>query len=89
MDMQRRYIVPLFIRDAEVDALAEEVQKLTKARTKTEAVRQALQNELVRTRKNLPLRDRLARAKTLADAMGRNDPTFNMKAFTDEMWGDD
>jgi len=81
--------MPLFIRDAEVDALAEEVQKLTKARTKTEAVRQALQNELARTRKNLPLRDRLARAKTLADAMGRNDPTFDMKTFTNEMWGDD
>ena len=29
----------LFIRDAEVDALAEEVRKLTKAKTKTEAVR--------------------------------------------------
>ena len=79
--------MPLFIRDAEVDALADEVQKLTKARTKTEAVRRALQNELARTRKALPLRDRLARAKALADAMGPSDPAFNMKAFTDEMWG--
>ena len=79
--------MPLFIRDDEVDALAGEVQKLTKARTKTEAVRRALQNELARTRKMLPLRERLARAKALADAMGPSDPTFDMKAFTDEMWG--
>lgn len=79
--------MPLFIRDDEVDALAGEVQKLTKARTKTEAVRRALQNELARTRKMLPLRERLARAKALADAMGPSDPNFDMKAFTDEMWG--
>ncbi|MGE0006941.1 MAG: type II toxin-antitoxin system VapB family antitoxin [Parvibaculaceae bacterium] len=79
--------MPLFIRDAEVDALAEEVQKLTKARTKTEAVRRALQNELARTRQNLPLRERLAPAKALADAMGGNDPDFDMKSFMDEMWG--
>lgn len=81
--------MPLFIRDAEVDALAEEVQKLTKARTKTDAVRRALQNELARTRKALPLRQRLARAQALADAMGPSDPSFNMKSYTDEMWGDD
>ncbi len=81
--------MPLYIRDAEVDRLASEIQKLTKASTKTEAVRPALKNELARTRKALPLRDRLARAKALADAMGASDPAFDMKAFTDEMWGDD
>lgn len=80
--------MPLFIREAEVDALAEEVRKLTKARTKTEAVRQALQNEPARARKALPAKDRLARAKILADVMGRSDPSFDMKSFTHEMWGD-
>lgn len=78
----------LFIRDAEVDALAEEARRLTKAKTKTEAVRQALQAQLAEARRALPLRDRLARAKALADAMGPSDPNFDMKAFTDEMWGD-
>lgn len=78
----------LFIRDAEVDALAAQIQRLTKARTKTEAVRQALRHELTRTRKALPLRERLDRAKTLADAIGLNDTSFDMKRFTDEMWGD-
>jgi antitoxin VapB len=78
----------LFIRDPEVDALAEEVRKLTKAKTKTDAVRRALQAQLVAARRALPVRDRLARSRALADAMGPGDPTFDMKSYTDEMWGD-
>jgi len=78
----------LFIRDAEVDALAEEVRKLTKAKTKTEAIRRALEAQLVEARRALPLKDRLARSKALADAMGPGDPAFDMKAYTDEMWGE-
>lgn len=78
----------LFIRDSEVDALAEEVRRITKAKTKTEAVRHALQAQLVAARRALPLRDRLARSRALADAMGPGNPDFDMKAYTDEMWGD-
>jgi antitoxin VapB len=78
----------LFIRDAEVDALAEEVRKLTKAKTKTEAVRLALRAQLAATHRALPLRERLARSKALAAAMGPGDPSFDMKAYTNEMWGD-
>jgi antitoxin VapB len=78
----------LFIRDAEVEALAEEVRKLTKAKTKTEAVRRALQVQLAEARRALPFRDRLARSKALADAMGPTDPAFDMKIYTDEMWGE-
>jgi antitoxin VapB len=36
----------------------------------------------------LALQERLARAMALADAMGPNDPDFDMKAFTDAMWDD-
>lgn len=78
----------LFIRDAAVDALAEEVRRLTKAKTKTEAVRLALQARLDEARKAQPLRERLARAKSLADAMGPSDPGFDMKSYTDALWGD-
>jgi antitoxin VapB len=78
----------LFIRDAEVDALAEAVRKLTKAKTKTEAVRRALKAQLAQARRTAPLEDRLARAKALADSMGPSDPGFDMKAYTDEMWDD-
>lgn len=77
----------LFIRDAEVEALAEEVRKLTRSKTKTEAVRRALQAQLTEARRALPLRQRLERAKALADAMGASAPAFDMKAYTDEMWG--
>lgn len=78
----------LFIRDAKVDALAEEVRKLTNAKTKTEAVRCALEAQLAEMRRKRPLKERLARSKALADAMGRSDPKFDMKTFTDEMWGE-
>ena len=76
----------LFIRDAELDALAEEVRRLTKVKTKTEAVRRALELQLAEARRALPLEDRLARARALADAMGPSDPAFDMKACTDELW---
>jgi antitoxin VapB len=78
----------LFIRDAEVEALAEEVRKITKAKTKTEAVRRALQAQLTEARRLTPLRERLARSKAFADAIGPSDPAFDMKAYTDEMWGE-
>jgi antitoxin VapB len=88
----------LFIRDDEVDALAAELQKATKAATKKEAVRRALKNELERTHMvpagDAHLARSLALAGTLADlqdrvaAMGPEDPDFDMKKFTDEMWGE-
>lgn len=78
----------LFIRDAEVDALAEEVRRLTRAKTKTEAVRRALLSELAMARRALPIRERLARSQALADAMGSADPEFDMKVYTDELWGE-
>ena len=75
----------LFIRDAEVDALAEEVRRLTHVKTKTEAVRRALQAQLTEARHTRPLKDRLARSKALAEAMGPSNPGFDMKAYTNEM----
>ncbi len=81
--------MPLYIRDDDVDALAIQVQAITGAPTKTEAVRLALQHEIARNRKATPLRERLAKAKALAESIGVRDPAFNMKTFTDEMWGGD
>jgi antitoxin VapB len=78
----------LFIRDDEVDALASELQKATKAATKKEAVRIALRNELERTKRRDRSDKRLLRAMALADAMGPSDPNFDTKRFMDEMWGD-
>lgn len=78
----------LFIRDPKVDALAEELRRLTKASSKTEAVRRALQERVAELRRARPLAERLARSKALADAMGPGDSAFDMKSYTDEMWGD-
>jgi antitoxin VapB len=89
--------MPLYIRDDEVDALAIKVQEITKSRTKTEAVRLALEHELQRQKESLPLSERLApalamvaaiRAEAAANGLTGNDD-FDMKAFTDEGWGED
>jgi antitoxin VapB len=76
----------LYIRDPEVDELATELQRLTKAATKTDTVKAALQRELLRARRKAPIHERLERAKSLADAMGSGDPAFDQKTFSDEMW---
>lgn len=80
--------MPLFIRDADVTAMAEELTRLTKARSKTDAVRSALRHELERTRTRVPLRERLARIHAKAALIGLPNPRFDMKTFTDEMWDD-
>lgn len=80
--------MPLYIRDDEVAQLARQLQHASKARTVTEAVRAALRHEIERTREDLPLSGRIEKALAIADAMGPTDPNFDMKAFTDEMWGD-
>lgn len=78
----------LYIRDESVDALAVQVQKLSKAPNKTEAVRRALQNELRRMQENVPLRERIRKIQENVKAIGPDDPNFDMKTFTDEMWDD-
>jgi antitoxin VapB len=78
----------LFIRDDEVDALASELQRVTKAATKKDAVRAALRNELERTRQNRPLLTVIDELQEKVAALGPSDPDFDMKRFMDEMWGD-
>jgi len=80
--------MPLFIRDADVTAMAKELTRLTRARSKTEAVRTALRHELERARASVPLRQRLARIHEKAAKLGLPNPAFDMKAYTDEMWDD-
>lgn len=97
LNMQKGYAMPLYIRDDEVDALAVKVQQLTKARTKTEAVRLALEHELEHLKAASPPGEPFGKAIAMIDAIraeaaaqglsGTDD--FDMKAFTDEMWGED
>ena len=76
----------LYIRDREVDELAVELQELTKAPTKTEAVRNALKREIERNRAEIPLIERLERVREKAKRLGFSTGDFNQKKFFDEMW---
>lgn len=79
----------LYIRDSDVDALATQLQALTRAPTKTEAVRQALQSALDRKRSETPLLERLQKIRADAAAAGLiPNPNFDQKAFFDQMWDD-
>ena len=78
--------MPLYIRDAAVDALAEKVMEATGAKTKTDAVRKALQAQLDAQMNRKPLLERLQPLLDRADQIGEPDPDFDMKKYTDEMW---
>lgn len=78
--------MPLYIRDNEVDALAAELQAVSGAASKTEAVRTALLHELARNRAKIPLRNRLAKLQERVAELGLPNRDFDMKKFTDEMW---
>jgi antitoxin VapB len=80
--------MPLFVRDAEITEMTVELQGLLKVPTKTEALRQALRHELERVRATVPVRERLAKARAMADALGPSNPSFDQKAFADDLWDD-
>lgn len=79
--------MPLYIRDDEVDALANELQAVSGAATKTEAVKRALRNELKRKREEVPLIEKIRAIQERVKAMGPPDPDFDMKKFSDELSG--
>lgn len=78
--------VSLYIRDDKVDELANEVMRRLGTKTKTEAVRVALENELKRAGEELSLEERVRRLQDRIAALGPKDPNFDEKAFMDEMW---
>ncbi|HXY59809.1 MAG TPA: type II toxin-antitoxin system VapB family antitoxin [Methylocystis sp.] len=80
--------MPLYIRDDAVDELAAKVQAELGARTKTEAVRTALEHELQRLHAGKSFEEKIAKALALADEIGPPNPEFNEKGFMDEMWGE-
>ena len=77
--------MPLYIRDDKVDDLAEQVMRATGAKTKTDAVRQALQAALEAKLKQAALADRIKPLQARVTELGPVDPDFDMKAFTDEI----
>ena len=77
----------LFIKDDTVDDLAIKYQKITGAKTKTDAVRNALTAQIDAITQRKPLLERLEPILKRADELGHGDPDFDMKKFSDEMWG--
>ncbi len=82
------YPMSLYIRDPDVAALAAKLQDLTGSRTKTEAVRLALQQAIERANAKRSFAQRNAHVLEMADALGSTNPEFDCKAFFDQMWGD-
>lgn len=78
----------LYIRDQRIDELAKRAQRLLKAPTKTDAVRQALEREIERVEMRPSLADRVKPFQDAIRAMGPDNPDFDMKKFMDEGWDD-
>lgn len=78
-------LVPLYIKDPEVDQLTAELIALTKT-SKVEAVKTALKHEIATRKGSLPLRDRLAKSLAMARAAGPF-AAGDHKQETDAMWG--
>lgn len=77
----------LYIKDSSVDHLAEQVRLRLGARTKTDAVRAALQHELERAEAEIPLRDKLAALRARArERLGPPVHGVDMKKLMDELW---
>jgi antitoxin VapB len=80
--------MPLYIKDDEVNDLANEWQRMTGAATKTEAVRAALKDAIERRRDKTSMVEGIRQAQAMARAMGiRPNPDFDFKAFSDELSG--
>jgi antitoxin VapB len=78
--------MPLYIKDPKVAELAERLQTLTNASSKTEAVLKALESAIEESQREL-LAPRLEEAIAIARQIGRDDDEFDQKAFSDKMWG--
>ena len=85
--MAMGYTVPLYIKDPDVAEMAETLRKLTSARSKTEAVRQALKRALEAATEHPSKSQGLRDAIAIAQRIGPFDPDFDQKRFSDEMWG--
>jgi antitoxin VapB len=84
---ERNSPMPLYIRDSSVDDLAEQVRIRLGARTKTDAVRAALQHELERAEAAVPLREKFASLRSRArKRLGPPVHGVDMKKLMDELW---
>lgn len=81
--------MPIVVRDDEIADMTAELRDLLQAGSETEVLRIALRNELQRVRGRVPMRQRLAKARAMADAIDPSSATFDQKAFSGSLWGED
>ena len=77
--------MPLYIRDNRVENLARQLQKITRAKTVTEAVQSALESALEKQKAPLATRIKALSQRLRAEA-GTGGRTMT-KDEIDEMWG--
>jgi len=79
----------LYIRDSRVNELADKAMRQLGTKTKTEAVRLALERVLKEASEELPMEERirLIQDRVAAD-LGPHKVAFDEKAYMDEMWED-
>jgi antitoxin VapB len=78
--------VTLSIRDPQVIALANELMQRVGAKSQTDAVRLALENELKRDNEKASLTERVRKYQRAIAELGPGDPTYDHKAHMDEGW---
>ena len=78
--------MPLYIKDDTVDDLAIKFMKLSGASSKTDAVRTALKHQINLLEVNKPLLDRIRPSLKLVKSLGKPDPTFDQKQFSDDLY---
>ncbi|MCJ2032074.1 MULTISPECIES: type II toxin-antitoxin system VapB family antitoxin [Methylorubrum] len=80
--------MPLYVKDPQVDALADELAALARS-TKTEAVRQALQNEIAREKGKADLVEQsVAFVRQLKQRAGSGPGQPVDKALIDSLYGE-
>lgn len=80
--------MPIFVKDKAAEKLLDEVMALSGAKTKTAAVITALRHERDKLAKKTPPSERIKALQGRMSALGQKDPSFDMKAFSDEMSGE-
>ncbi len=76
----------LSIRDPQVIALANELMQRVGAKSQTDAVRLALENELKRDNEKIPLTERIRKYQRAIAALGPSNATYDHKAHMDQGW---
>ena len=80
--------MPLYIRDDEVNELAEKFRVLVGARSKTEAVRRALQEQIASLTAKETLTERIRRIQSRAAAQGLRPDGSDDKSLMDDLSGE-